>query len=185
VNFWGTNAWINYTRTYPTGNYYVYARLAGGNGPFGLQLASVTSGWGTGTQTTNYIGTFVSSNGPSFGTWQYVPLVNTNTGQPIALSLGGTNTFTMTADGNEDANFFMLVSVTPPSPNLAIALSGTNVLLSFPTQTGFNYTVSYRNNLTDLTWNPLGSAIPGDGTTKTVTNSITGSPHQFYRLGVQ
>jgi hypothetical protein len=184
VNYWTSNAWINYTRTYPAGNYFMYARLAGGNGAFNLQCAEVTGGWGTGSQTTTNIGNFVGT-GNSFNTWQYVPLVNTNTGQPIVLSLGGTNTLQMTADGNEDANFFMLVSVAPQSVSLSASLSPPNILLSFPTQTGFGYTVLYKNNLTDPVWTPLGSATPGDGTTKTLTNALSGSPQQFYRLSIQ
>ena len=50
-------------------------------------------------------------SGTSWTTWQWVPLINTNTSQLVMLTLGGTNTFHMTADGNENANFFLLVPV--------------------------------------------------------------------------
>ena len=62
------------------------------------------------------------------------------------------------------------------------ASSGTRQL-SFLTQTGFNYTVEYKTNLTDSVWLPL-TTIPGDGTTHTVPDAA--SPGQrFYRLSIQ
>src|SRR5205814_951634 len=113
VAFWTNGAFINWTRTFPTGNFYVWARLAGGNGAFNLALSQVTGGWGTPSQGASYLGTFKGS-GTSFTAWQWVPLINTNTSQLVVLSPGGTNTFKMTADGNENANFFMLVPVANP-----------------------------------------------------------------------
>jgi hypothetical protein len=181
VNFWDTNGWINYTRTFPTGNYYVFARLSGGNGAFNLQCSQVTSGAGTSTQTTQYLGAFAGSDA-SFANWQYVPLVNTNTGQPISLSLGGVETLQMTGDYNENANFFMLVTVPSPA-SLTAALNGNSVVLSFPSKSGVFYTVLYKNHLTDGTWTPL-TTIAGDGTTKTYTDTHSQGA-RFYRLLIQ
>jgi hypothetical protein len=182
VCFWATNAWINYTRTFPAGQFYLYARLSAGNGAFNLQCAQVTGGWGTTTQTNQYLGTFTGT-GTSFATWQWVPLVNTNTSQPVVLSLGGTNTFQMTGDYNENANFFQLVPL-PQSVSLTASLSGTNIVLSFPTQAGFTYTVYYKNNLTDPTWTQLGAPVLGDGSIMSVLDGISES-HRFYRLTIQ
>lgn len=178
---WTNSSWINYTRTYPSGNFRVYARLAGGNGAFNLQLAQVTSGWGTATQTTLDLGTF-KGTGTSWTTWQWVPLVNTNTGQAVVLSLGGTNTFRMTADGNENVNFYTLVPVASPV-SLTAARNGSNILVSFPTQTGFSYTVSYKNRLTDANWTIL-STVSGDGTVKSVSDGL-GQTSRFYLLSIQ
>ena len=86
VDFWTNGAWINYTRTFPSGQFYLYGRLSAGNGAFSLTCAQVTSGAGTSSQTTSLLGNFVGS-GTSFGTWQYVQLVNTNTGLPVVLTL--------------------------------------------------------------------------------------------------
>jgi len=133
------------------------------------------------TQTTSYLGTF-KGTGASFATWQYVPLVNTNTSQLVTLSLGGTNTFQMTADGNENANFYMLVPVAQAG-TLTATPNGPNLALSFATQTGFTYTVQYKNNLTDATWATLGS-VSGDGTVKSLNDTMTQSS-RFYRLAVQ
>lgn len=182
VDFWDAGGWINYTRTFPTGKFYVYARVSAGNGPFALQFAQVTSGAGTGTQTTQYLGAFTNS-GTSFTTWQYVPLVNTNTGQPVVLSLGGVETFQVTGDDNEDVNFFSLVPVVPLRPTVTAALNESQVVISFPTQNGYHYTVYYKNKLTDPTWTPLGAAQAGNGSVETMTDNI--GTTRFYIVGVQ
>jgi hypothetical protein len=180
--YWATNGWVNYTRTFPAGNFYLYARLSAGNGAFNLQCAQVTNGWGTVTQLTQYLGSF-KGTGASFATWQWVPLVNTNTGQPVILSLGGTNTFQMTGDYNENANFFELVSVAQ-SISLTASLSGTNILLSFPTHAGSTYTVYWKNDLLDPTWTQLGAPVLGNGSITSVLDGISES-HRFYRLTIQ
>jgi len=182
VNFWATNGWVNYTRTFPTGAFYLYARLSAGNGAFNLHCARVTSGWGTPSQLTQYLGTF-SGTGASFATWQWVPLVDTNTSQRVVLSLGGTNTLQMTGDYNENVNFFELVPV-PPNVTLHGSVIGTNITLSFPSQVGTTYTVYYKVSLTDPTWTQLGAPISGDGTTKLVVDAIIGGT-RFYRLLIQ
>ena len=176
------NAWIDYTHTFPTGNYYVYARLeAGGTGKDSLQLAQVTNGAGTSTQTTNILGYFqvTGNNNASF---QYVPLINTNTGQHAEVSLSGIQTLQVQGDGFERVNFFMLV---PPSTvTLTPSIRGNNVVLSFPTQTGFKYVVSYKNNLTDPAWTPLGAPVNGTGLTQSITDSLSQS-QRFYVLTIQ
>jgi len=178
---WVNTAWVNYTRTYPAGSYHVYARLSGGNGAFAPTFGQVTAGWGTPSQTVQTLGIF-KGTGTSFTTWQYVELVDTNTLQPVTLALGGTNTFRVTTDGNVNANFYMLVSALAPTP-LTAKISGGNIVLSFATQNGFNYTISTKNSLSDPTWTPL-TTVPGDGTVKTV-NDGTSLTSRFYRLGVQ
>ncbi|HSU55913.1 MAG TPA: hypothetical protein VLT36_17790, partial [Candidatus Dormibacteraeota bacterium] len=181
VAFWPSGYFINWTRTYPAGHYYVYSRMAGGNGAFNLALASVTSGWGTSEQTSQYLGTFRAS-GTSFTTWQWVPLIDTNTSQRVALTLGGTNTFQMTADGNENVNFFALVPVANPV-TLSASLSPGNIVLSFPTETGLTYSVYYKNNLTDANWTFL-TSVSGTGSVRTVIDPRAGDK-KFYRLQIQ
>jgi len=183
VNFWATNGWINYTRTFPAGNYYLYARLSAGNGAFNLQCAKVTSGAGTTTQTTSYVGTFTGS-GTSFNTWQYVPLVNTNISStvPVAVSLAGLTTLQLTGDFNEDVNFFALVPIITPV-QISASISGPNIVLSFPTQNGVTYSVYYKNDLSDPTWSFL-TSVSGDGSVKSV-NDPKNLAHRFYRLTLQ
>ncbi|HTR42215.1 MAG TPA: LamG-like jellyroll fold domain-containing protein [Pseudomonadales bacterium] len=175
-------AWINYTHTFPAGNYYVYARLsAGGTSNITFQCAQVTSGAGTSTQTTNVIGYF-QAMGNSYGSYQYAPLMNTNTGTHIQLPISGIQTLQVTGDGFERVNFFMLVPA--GTVKLGSSVVGTNVVLSFPTQTGFKYAVSYKNDLNDPAWTPLGTTVNGTGLTQSVSDGL-GQNHRFYLLSVQ
>src|ERR1017187_4313021 len=127
INHLGSGMWINYTRTFPSGNFYLYARLSAGNGAFNMQCAQVTNGAGTSLQASNVLGNFVGT-GASFATWQYVPL--TSSGVPVVLSLGGVETLQMQGDTNENANFFMLVpaaapiNTNPATANFAFTVTG-------------------------------------------------------------
>jgi hypothetical protein len=181
VNFW-TNSWINYTRTFPAGNYYLYGRMAAASA-FSMQCAVVTNGWGTETPEAEYLGTFIGT-GTSFANWQWVQLVNTNTGLPVIVSLAGTNTLQMTGDYKENVNFFQLVPVAPQSVNLSAALNGANVQLSFPTQAGFNYSIEYKDNLADAVWMSLPGSVLGDGSAKMIVDT-NGNSTRFYRLKIQ
>jgi hypothetical protein len=180
-------AWINYTHTFPTGNFYVYARVsAGGTNPISFQCAQVTSGAGTTPQTTNVLGYF-QAIGNNYATWQYAPLINTNTDVPVVLSLGGVETLQVDGDGFEHVNFYMLVPVPPNSVSISVSISGPNIQLSFPTQTGYTYAMEYKNNLSDPTWTPVvggGNPVTGNGSTQSVMDSL-GQNHRFYRLVIQ
>jgi hypothetical protein len=176
-------AWIDYTRTFPTGNYYVYARLAaGGASSISFQCNEVTNGAGTSSQTTNVVGYF-QATGNAYGSYQYAPLMTAPTGgQHVQLPLSGIETLQVIGDGSERVNFFMLVA--PSTVKMASFLNGGNLALSFPTQSGFSYQVAYKNNLTDPSWTPLGTAVTGNGLTQSVTDTLSQS-NRFYILTVQ
>jgi hypothetical protein len=53
------------------------------------------------------------------------------------------------------------------------------------TQTGFNYQLQHETHLTDATWQPLGSPIPGDGTVKSVNDPVISGGSRFYRAAIQ
>ncbi len=177
VGWWYTGAWLNYTRTFPTNNYYVYGRLAGGNGAYAVTNSLVTAGRGLSSQATQVLGTF-SATGTGWQAWQWVPLIATN-GQPAVVSLGGVETLKMTSGNSANANFYMLVPV-PESPDIAVSSKNPNTALTFPTQAGFTYLVVYKNNLADTYWKLL-SIVAGDGTVKTVTDTINKS-QCFYKI---
>jgi hypothetical protein len=69
------------------------------------------------------------------------------------------------------------------SPALAPSLSGGNIKLSFPTQTGHAYTVEYKASLTDLTWSTL-TTTNGTGLTAVVDGGAA-TGQRFFRLSVQ
>ncbi len=191
IGYFGAGEWGNYTRHYPAGNYNVWGRFACGDANQSSALLSiVTSGWGTTTQSSNYLGSFsIPTTGwSSFG---WVALKDLN-GNLVSVTFNGsTNTVKLTRDPTSpyadcNVNCLMLVpaAAAPSSPTLSASLNGGNIVLSFPTQSGTTYQVEYKNELTDATWTPLGSSVSGDGTTKTVSDSVTNG-HRFYHLKAQ
>jgi hypothetical protein len=73
-------------------------------------------------------------------------------------------------------------SATAVAPELAIQLSETNIILSWPGITTQNYQVEYKNNLTDPTWTSLGGVVSGMAGTVTTTNNFNISGQRFFRL---
>ena len=120
---------MNYTRTFPTGNYNVYLRAADGGGALNAILDLVNSGWGTISQTTTNIGTFAIANSGGWDSFAWVPLRDTS-GNLIRVQLSGTNTLRLTAGtgGGGNVNFLML---TPANTNLPtinnVYPNGTNL----------------------------------------------------------
>src|SRR6185437_12199100 len=174
MGYWNGGFWENYTRTFPTNAYNVYSRMAGGAGPFsGTTLSLVTSGRGTTTQTTQVLGSFADANPAGWATWHWIPMRDTN-GNLATISLGGLQTVRLTSGNNLNAHFLMFVpAAVSLSVNLGVSISGQNISLKFPTVTGHNYTVQWNSSIVGGTWTSLGSAIPGDGTVKTVGDTIT------------
>jgi PKD repeat protein len=61
---------------------------------------------------------------------------------------------------------------------------GADFLFSFDTVAGLAYVVQYKDDLNHTNWQVL-QTVPGDGTTKTVTNSLSVVTQRFYRLSVE
>jgi hypothetical protein len=167
--------WANYTRSYPAGKYFVYGRLAGYN--LIAYLDQVTSGGGTTNQTTKRLGSW-QANPNGWQSWAWVPLTDPGLLAPEIVTLGGTNTLRVTSGGNVNANYFMLV----PAQGIAVsaAKSGSNVVISFPTQSGASYRVFYKTSLTSGNWTLLAS-VAGDGTVKSKSDPANGSP-RYYKV---
>jgi hypothetical protein len=189
IGFFGAGEWGNYTRNYPGGTYNVWGRFACGSAnQSSAFLSIVTSGWGTTTQTTNFLGSFSPIPTTGWASFGWIPLRDSN-GNLQAITLNGsTNTLKLTRDptapfADVNVNFLMLVSV--PSPVVLTATrSGTNILISFQTEAALTYTLQSKTNLTDPTWLPRGSPVTGDGTVKVITEPNTGSS-RFYRMLTQ
>ena len=69
------------------------------------------------------------------------------------------------------------------SPISSINRTGTNVSIGFPTVINHNYTVQYKTNLTDASWNTV-TTTSGTGIPVVVTNGTTAA-QRFYRLSTQ
>lgn len=183
IGYFSPKSWANYTRHYPAGSYYVYARLASGGGATTCTLSQVTGGWGTVNQTTNLLGTFSVPN-TAWESYNYIPLENSSGNLVTVTFNGSTNTLQLerpgTANSDCNANFLMLV----PVFTLGATQNGSNMAISFPTQAGFNYQVEYKTNLTDSTWILLGSSITGNNSTQSF-NDLPAAGTRFYRVQIQ
>ena len=186
IGFFENGEWGNYTRNYPAGAYNVWVRIATGNGsPTSADLEEVTSGVGTPTQTTSYLGRFtVPSDG--WDTYGWVRLNNTNNSQAAVITLTGpTNTLRLSravATPGANVNFLLLVPTLGPV-QLSVVRVGANVQISLPTQTGFSYQIQYKNSLSDVSWTNLGVPISGNNSVQSVNDSATGTS-RFYRAQI-
>jgi hypothetical protein len=187
MGFFSDGAWANYTRNYPAGTYNIFGRFATATaaGTDAL-LAQVTGGWGTSLQTSNVLGSFTIPNTGGWETYAFVPLRD-GSGNLVNVTFNGsTNTLTLIRpvdnpiSGDVNVNYLMLVPVMTASA----AQSGTNLVVTFPTLTGFNYQVQYKTNLTDPTWLSLGSPIVGNNGNKSVSDPDNKGT-RFYRVQVQ
>ena len=189
IGYFGPNSWANYTHHYPAGTYNVVARVAEGNNPTEDILYMVTSGAGTANQTTNMLGTFhIVVSG--WSSWRWSPLVD-NSGNPVVITLDGSATTLRLGGsllGHDEANvgFLMLAPAVAPANSMRITptINAGSIVLSFPTQNGFSYQVLYKNSLSDPSWTPLGSPIPGNGSAQTASDSV-GNGTRFYRVQIQ
>ena len=123
VGWWSANGWLNFTRTYPVGNFNVYGRLAGGNGTaYSINFDEISG-------TTNHLGNFVGV-GRGFNFYDWIPLVNTNSGQLATVTLGGVTTLrTTTLLGEVNPNSVVFVpAVTLPEALQASYFGGVLTL---------------------------------------------------------
>ena len=179
LDWFGAGDWANYTGVYPTGNYYVYIRSAGlGGTSFSIYLDRVISGAGTTNQVTKRLGRW-GALGRGQQTYAWVPLTDDGLVAPVVVKLGGVSTLRITTPtGLCYPNYFMVVPAS--GITLSAERSGSNVSISFPTQTGATYRVFYRTNLTAGDWILL-TTVLGDGTAKSVSDPTTGS-QRFYKV---
>ncbi len=183
IGYYTTASWLNYTRHYPTNNYYVWGRLAGGGGAFsGTTFSMVTGGVGTTNQTSNVLGTFADPFAAGWQAWHWIPLLDANSNM-VQVSLGGLATFKVTSGNNVNPEFFMLVPA-PLQFRATASLAAGQLNLAFPTLSGHTYTVMYKSSLTAPSWTPAGSALTGDGSVANVTETLTGT-QGYYTVTVQ
>jgi hypothetical protein len=156
--------WLNYTRDFTNGTYWVVGRLSTDVGAAGTLTLSKVVG-----ATTNVLGTFKITSGQGWTSFQNVYLQDTN-GVNALVSLTNKQTLNLTANvGNILLNFFALVVAQPDLPTLS------NV---YPTGSHpFEYT-----NTFGFTTTTTGSSFPAnsirvilDGFDVTSNLVITGS----------
>jgi hypothetical protein len=67
---------------------------------------------------------------------------------------------------------------------ISVALTGGNIVLSWPSALSSSYQVVYKDNLNDANWTSIGDPIPGDGTVKSASFPTAGS-QRFYSVLTQ
>jgi len=173
----GIGDWANYTRVYPTGNFFVYMRSAG-LGPYAMYLEKVVSGAGTTNQAVARLGDW-GAVGINDTTHAWVPLTDDGLVAPIQVSLNGVETLRITTTtGDCYPNYFMLVPAS--GINMSASRQGANAVISFPTQPGVVYQVFSRADLASGNWNLLTSVL-GTGAVEPVSVPAT-SAAQFYEV---
>jgi hypothetical protein len=177
--YWfGATDWVNYTRDFAPGSYFVYARSAG-LGAYTMTLDEVVSGAGTTNQTTRHLGQW-SAVGISISTNAWVPLTDAGLVAPVVVHLGGESTLRLsTTTGDCYPNFFMLVSASGVKVSAARLAKSVNVY--FPTQAGATYRVFYRTSLLTGNWLLLGSAL-GNGSLQSITDTGATDSQRFYEV---
>jgi len=175
--YWfGGGDWANYTRDYPLGTFNLYTRSSG-LGAYTMNLGQVVSGAGTTNQVVKPLGQW-GSVGANINTFAWVPLTDAGGVAPVAVNITGVTTFQVsTPTGDCYPNYFMLVRTS--TINVSAARSGSNIHLSFPTQTGWGYRVFYRTNLVTGSWTLLNSTA-GNGSVESASDSTTGGNQRFY-----
>jgi hypothetical protein len=131
IGYFNSGEWLNFTRTYPTGKYNVYARLSAGNGAASLTLSQVTN-----NVVTNNLGMF-SLTAYNWSSWVYVPLAD-SFGNPVAVTLGGVTTLRLTTAGGANVNFLMLVPVASDVPVVSGAYPDGQRLFQATNKFAFN-----------------------------------------------
>jgi hypothetical protein len=171
--------WFNYTRTFPEGNYNVWAAISHGGGAADRtsgSLQKVTGGATTATQTTQDLGTFDAPGATGgWGNNRLVPLMSG--GSPAVVPLSGTETIRYTA-GSGDYDYLVFVKtaggVTPPGPRITGATRTGNQLTI--TWTGGGTLEQSATIGTGAAW----TTVAGQGAgTATVT---VGTGNMFFRV---
>ena len=98
-----------------------------------------------------------------------------NNGNPVLVTLGGTETLRVASGGNINANYLMFVPV--KGILLTTTQSSGNVGISFPTTLGSSYRV-WEATTVKGAWTLL-KTVGGTGTVQTVNVAATGSQVYF------
>jgi regulation of enolase protein 1 (concanavalin A-like superfamily) len=168
IGFFGGGSWVNYTRHYPKGTFYVWGRFAEGASATEANLSQVASGYGTSSQTTTFLGTFFIPFSGSWSTWKWAPL-NDGSGSLLKVRFDGSQTTLQLAGSpvggqpEVNVNFLMLVPVTPDLFTVVQAInSGTTnvqIIYSKPVEAASatnaaNYVFTNGLNITKVVLNP-------------------------------
>ena len=139
LGFLHTGYWENYTKTFPSGTYNIYGRMANGQNPAAVvNLDLITKGWGTTLQFTSSLGTFTVPN-VGWSSYSHIPLRD-KYGNFANVTLSGTNTLRATEQAAVNINFFMLTAARTDQPRIDNVSPDGTVLLQGTS--AFSFTAS-------------------------------------------
>jgi len=118
VGYYNSGNWLNYTRSFPAGEYNIYARIADGSGGAGgVVIAQVTSGQTTSTQITTNLGTITVAATGGWQTYTWAPMRDGN-GNLVKFTGGSTKTLRATATGSQNVFFYALFPADTNQPTI-------------------------------------------------------------------
>jgi hypothetical protein len=187
VGYYNSGNWLNYTRSFPAGQWNIYCRIAdGSSGGGGVSIAQVTAGQGTSNQTTAPLGTI--SVGPTGGWQSYVwePMRDVN-GNLVKFTGGSTKTLKATATGSQNVFFYALFPADTNQPVLAnLNPNGTamfqrtnNLTFSVTSPAGIN-----TNNIVVTLNGVVVSNLVFSGSSTNWTVSYPLAPDQSYNVTI-
>ena len=118
IGNWSSAEWQNYTKTFPIGQYNVYARLSTSSGST-VAFDQVISGQTTPNQTLARLGQFTYTGA---GAFQWVPLLKNGTLAVVSFGIGDIPTVATvraTTGGGANADFYMFVPANPNLPTIS------------------------------------------------------------------
>jgi hypothetical protein len=138
IDPFNSGMWLNYTRDWSNGTYWVVGRCSSGLSP-GLITLSVVNP----DTTTTDLGTFALTNGTDWSAFQDLYLKDSN-GINAVVALTNKMTLRVTSGGNLLPNFFMLVTAQPDLPFLSnLYPTGTR---PFEDTNGLSFTVTTKGS---------------------------------------
>ena len=82
--------------------------------------------------------------------------------------------------GPSGSIYFDAMSLMKKIPaTLGASASGGNIVISWQTQAATSYQVVFKDNLSDVSWTPVGGVVAGDGTVKSVSFAAAGSKRYY------
>jgi len=134
--------------------------------------------------TTNFFMAGCATTSPKL--WSFNMVVKTNTPADfytIKAQMAGSYSSTMWAQ--QESFYVQVVAAAPPVPTLqAPQRSGNAFSVQVATTSGFTYYLEYKTNLTAPMWN-VATQTPGNGMSKTLTDTTATDLERFYHARVQ
>ncbi len=134
--------------------------------------------------TTNFFMAGCAAASPDL--WTFNLGVKTNTPADLyTIKTQMAGSYSSTLWSQQETFYIQVVAPAPPAPTLlAPDCSGSSFSVRVATASGFTYYLEYKTNLTVANWNAA-AQTPGDGSSKTLTDTTANGSQRFYHLRVQ